>query len=301
VDVDTLLDRRRLSRRLRWWRAFAIVAVAAAVIVGIGRFTGWAERDYIARLSVDGLIVDDPARRAALKRIAADDRARALILTIESPGGTFVGGESLFNAIRRVAANKPVVAVMGQVAASAGYMIAVASDRILAYRGTITGSIGVVLQTTEFTGLMEKIGVTAEAIKSSPLKASPNPLERMTPEVREVTRQLVRDMYDVFVSMVAERRGMDKARVLRLADGRVYTGLRALEAGLIDEIGGEEAAIKWLVGERKLPRGLPVRDLHIQRDELSWLDMFTSLSQKLFVFERLTLDGLVSVWQPALR
>jgi protease-4 len=301
LDADYLVDRRRLKRRLFLWRSLAIIALIAGVAAGVGRFAGFAHSDYIARLDVSGVIVDDAKRRKALDRISRDVKARALIVHINSPGGTVVGGEALYNALRKFGKHKPVIAVMGELATSAGYMVALAGNRIIARNGTITGSIGVIMQTTEVTGLLKNLGITTEAVKSGPFKAVPSPLEPMTPAVRRMAQSLVDDMFKMFVDMVAERRDLSPGDALALADGRVYTGRLAVEKKLIDGIGGEGEAISWLEKQSNIPPGLPVRDVRIDRDVSEWVDYFGSMGRKAVFSERLTLDGLISVWHPDLR
>lgn len=301
LESDILFDRRRLKRRLVAWRIAAIVAAVAVVMATVARFDGILDRDHVARYTIDGLIVDDPEVFDALAEVAGDPHAKALIVHIDSPGGTFVGGEMLFAALREVAEAKPVVAVMGTVAASAGYMVAVASDRIYARQGTITGSIGVIMQTTDITGLLEKIGVSAEAIKSAPLKAVPSPLEPLTQEARAATQAIIDDMQELFTAMVAERRGFDADRVRTLADGRVYSGRQAVANGLIDAIGGEAEARDWLTEEMGVAADLPTKDVTIGDETDAWLSELRSLSENMLLSERLTLDGLVAVWHPDLR
>ncbi|NQU70596.1 MAG: signal peptide peptidase SppA [Rhodospirillales bacterium] len=301
LDADYLVDRRRLKRRLFLWRSLAIVALVAGIAAGIGRFAGFPHTDYIARLNVAGVIVDDAKLRRALGRIARDGNARAMIVHINSPGGTVVGGEALYHEIRKVAERKPVIAVMGELATSAGYMVALAGNRIIARNGTITGSIGVIMQTTEVSGLLNKLGISTEAVKSGPLKAAPSPFEPMTPAVRRVAQSLVDDMFKMFVDMVAKRRDMSPGDALALADGRVYTGRLAVEKKLIDGIGGEGEAVDWLEKQSNLPPGLPLRDVHIDRNVTEWIDYFGLMGRKAVFSERLTLDGLISVWHPDLR
>ncbi len=298
LESDFLLDRRRLKRRLAAWRIVAIVGLVAALLAGVARFDGWLARDHVARYTVAGLILDDPEAFEALTEVAEDSRAKALIVRIDSPGGTFVGGEMLFDALRMVAESKPVVAVMGTVATSAGYMAAVASDRIFARQGTITGSIGVIMQTTDITGLLKKIGVSAEAIKSGPLKAVPSPLEPLNDEVRAATQSIIDDMHALFTTMVAKRRDLDEARVRALADGRVYSGRQALENALIDEIGGEREARSWLDEEMGVSASLPTRDIELDQLGEQWFGALGSIVEKIKVSERLILDGLISIWHP---
>jgi protease-4 len=304
IDPDFLVDRRRLRRQITVWRTLAVIALVGVVAAGIGRAQLFGER-HVARLSVSGIITDDPDRTRTIVAAAKDDDIKAVIVRIDSPGGTVVGGETLYRELRELAQKKPVVAVLGELAASGGYMTALAADQIYAREGTITGSIGVIMQTMDVTGLLEKIGVRTEALKSGPLKAVPSPLEPLTDRGREVTRQLVDDMYGMFVDMVAERRKLDRAKALELADGRVYTGRQAKALGLIDAIGGEDEALGWLADTKGISRSLPVRELRIQREDDGWAawmgESLARLTGKTYLSERLKLDGLVAVWHPDLR
>lgn len=297
---DILVDRRRMKRSLVFWRSLAIAALVAFVVAAAGRFVGFVGGDYIARLSVSGVIVNDPARLQLIHRVARDRNAKALIVRIDSPGGTVVGGEALYKALADVAMKKPVVAVMDQVGTSAAYMIALATDRIFVHEGTITGSIGVILQTTEITGLLEKIGVTSKAIKSSPLKAVPSPFEPLSPEGRKATQLLVDDMFAMFVDMVVKRRRLTPEKARDVTDGRVFTGRMAVKNGLVDEIGGERQARKWLNAEKRISLSLPVRDVRVRREVEDLFEGLRGLAQKTVLSERLTLDGVVSVWHPGL-
>jgi protease-4 len=297
-ESDALIVRRRLKRRLGLWRLAAIVFAAGLVLALIGTRDALIAREHVSRLTVEGIITENLARDRALRRLADDRRVRALIVHIDSPGGTVVGGETLYRRLRDVAAKKPVVAVMGTVAASGGYMTALGADHILARAGTLTGSIGVVIQTADITGLLKKLGIEAESIKSAPLKAIPNPLEELTEEGREATRAVVNDMYEMFVDMVAERRGLDRPAALALADGRVYTGRQAVANRLVDAIGGEAEARAWLHSEHDIPESLPVEDVRVRRPGEDVLGVVGRLIGKTLFSERLTLDGLVSVWHP---
>src|SRR3954463_12391949 len=146
-DPDTLVDRRRLKRQLSGWRIAAVVLAAAAIAAGIGRVGLFEFRDHVGVLALRGIISEDADRERAIRKAGEDDRVKAILVRIDSPGGTVVGGESVFRQLRSIAKRKPVVAVMGEVAASGGYMVALAADQIIAHEGTITGSIGVIMQT----------------------------------------------------------------------------------------------------------------------------------------------------------
>lgn len=300
-DPDAVIARRRLRRRLRIWQAVAVIAVLAAVLAGLQAGGKLFRGERIARIHVDGLIVRDENRTATLERIARDPAVRALVVHIDSPGGTVVGGEDLYRGLRDVSERKPVVAVMGTVATSAAYMAAVATDRIFAREGTVTGSIGVILQTADVTGMLESLGIEPVTIKSSPLKGIPSPVEPLSEEGREATRAVVADMYEFFTGLVIERRPLSAAEVVTLADGRIFTGRQARANGLIDAIGTEDAAIGWLQQERAVPAGLKIETVTYREPEggLEWL--LSSVGGKSLFSNALSLDGLVSLWQPDLR
>ena len=296
LDSDRVVDRRRLKRHLLVWRVAAIVAMVAAVVAIAGGVRELATGDHVARLTVEGLIVDDLWRDAALANVAKDSSIRALVVRIDSPGGTVVGGEALYHSLRAVAEKKPVIAVMGELAASAGYLIALGANHIVARAGTLTGSIGVIMQSADVTGLMDKLGIKPYSIKSRPLKAQPNPLEPLTKEARQATKAVVLDFFEFFVDLVGERRNMPREAVLLLADGRVFTGRQALANGLVDQIGGETQARHWLDENHEIAIGLPMRDVVVDHGEDFWRDAIGNALGKMLSSERLSLDGLVSLW-----
>jgi protease-4 len=226
---------------------------------------------------------------------------RAVLLDIDSPGGSVAGGEALHNALVRVAAKKPLVTVMEGTAASAGYMIAVPAARIFASEATLTGSIGVILETGQVAGLLDKLGIQAEAITSGPLKDQPSFTRPLTEQGREVLHGLVIDLYDQFVSMVAAGRHMSPDKVRALADGRAYTGRQALGLGLIDEIGGETEARAWLMTARQVATTLPVRDVRPPRGLAERLfganvGSLFDISLKSVLPQYLSLDGAWAIW-----
>lgn len=306
LDADNIVDRRRLKRKLTFWRLFAVAATVIAAVVAAGRMGGVGDvvdigggigdGDHVARLDISGIILEDYDRDKALAKLAEDDKAKALVVYINSPGGTVVGGEDLFHNIRRVAGRKPVVALMGSTATSAGYMTALAADYIIAREGTVTGSIGVLMQSADMTGLMDKLGIKPENVKSHPLKAQPNPLETFSEEAREAARNVVMDLFNMFVDMVVERRKMEHGQVIKLADGRVFTGRQAKENGLIDAVGGELEARHWLNQTHKIPDSLPLRNVNIVRKGQVWRDLLDMNIGKILFSERLTLDGPISLW-----
>ena len=300
LDVDALMDRRRLKRQVQLWRILAIL-LAVAAILAIGARIALDQRDYIARISITGIIAEDKKRGKALDDAADDANIKALIVVINSPGGTVVGAEQLYARLRDVARKKPVVATMGTLATSAGYYISVGADRIFAYEGTITASVGVIFQATDMTALLEKIGIKVESIKSGAVKASPNPFEKTTPEARAVIDALVKDSFDQFLGLVRARRKLGDDQVKTIADGRVVTGRQAKALGLVDELGGEDEALAWLQREKKIEKNLKVRDID-PKDGFDWSDLLGGIFGWRRDFAgRLALDGLISLWQPGLK
>ena len=302
LETDLLVDRRRLKRRLFLWRVVAVLAVVAAALLALNPDgDGVLGREHVARLSVSGIITGDRKLVEAIDAVAKDATARALLVVIDSPGGTVAGGESLHGAIARVAAGKPVVAVMGGTAASAGYMIAMPAGRVFARESTLTGSIGVKLMLPEFSGLMDKLGIGDNTIASGPLKDEPSLSHKLAGPARAVMQGIVDDMRDQFVAMVAAGRHMDAARVSELADGRPYTGRQALKLGLVDAIGGEREARAWLAETKQVPASLPARDVAkrgLAERALgeSFLRVFGALAKTVLSQQ---LDGGWAIWQPS--
>lgn len=304
LEADLLIDRRRLKRRLSLWRGVAVVLLVGAVALAWDRSTdkpllgGNLLAGHVSRLAVEGFIGDDRKLIEAIDRLAKDSSTRALIVAIDSPGGSVGGGEALHAALQRVRASKPVVAVMRGTAASAGYMVALASDRVLAREATVTGSIGVILQSVDASGLLSQLGVRSETIASGPLKDQPSPFRPLSPEGREALTRVITDLHDQFVAMVVAGRRLEEPAVRALADGRVLTGRQALAAGLVDAIGGEPEARAWLAAERQVSAELPVRELDVrgvgERLFGSVLGGFT----KSLISEWLGVDGFRMVWQP---
>lgn len=300
LETDLLIDRRRLKRRLGLWRALAVVAVVAAIAAVVGIASPAAVgRAHVARLTVHGFIGDDRRVTEALDRAARDANVRALIVAIDSGGGSVAGGEALHRAIARFAERKPVVAVMGGTAASAAYMAALPANRILAREATVTGSIGVLLQTFDLSELMARLGVRSEMIASGAVKGQPNPFQPMSEEARAGLARVLADLHAQFVGMVATGRRMDEARVRELADGRVFTGREAVGLGLVDAIGAEREARDWLAAERNIPAATPVRDVPIGSTTERLLSRTLGAVLKNVISEWLGVDAPLAVWQPS--
>jgi protease-4 len=310
-EAEIIVERRRFRRRLLFWRVAAAVLLVAALLALAGGMGGFADiakqREHIARVKIDGLITGDQSTLDLLKEIADSKAAKGLIIRIDSPGGTTAGSEALYEAIRTIAKDKPVAAVMDTVAASGGYITAIAADHIVARGNTITGSIGVIFQWAEFSQLLSTLGVKMEEIKSGELKAEPSPFKPLTEKAREVSQAMVQDSFAWFTGLVAERRKLSIERVKVLADGRVYTGRQAVAEKLVDEVGGEDKAVDWIKKEKNLGAGIEVIDWDANRfTDRSGLgfrlavDILNAvgLGDLVAAARVQKLDGLLSVWHP---
>jgi protease-4 len=311
IDPAHAIPAASALRRSRFrWRLVAFVALVVAILALAGRFAveqGFGAPDSIARIRIAGTIFTDPARLNLIETLADNDHVKAVIVSINSPGGTTAGGEEIYEALGQLRAKKPVVAIIDELGASAAYMSAIATDHIFARRLSIVGSIGVLLQTTDASKLMQTIGIDFDKVASGPLKAEPDLDGPMSPEVRASLQALVDSSYNWFVDIVAERRGLSRDLVKTLADGRIVTGLEGVNLKLIDAVGGEREALEWLETEKAIAPDLKVVEWSPRRDEgwlglLRWIGGEARSALGLPDTTPIALDGLVSLWQvdPAL-
>ena len=318
LDADAIVDRRRMRRKLTFWRVSAVVIALLAIIgtafVLVPGSRLMPQGAYIARIQVQGLIRGNQDRVEALARLGKS-RARAVIVHIDSPGGTTAGSEQLYNALRELQSKKPMVVVVDGLAASGAYIAALSAEHILAQETSLVGSIGVLFQYPNFTDVLKTIGIKVEEVKSSPLKAAPNGFEPTSPEARAAIEAVVLDSYAWFKGLVKDRRKMDDPLLAQVSDGRVFTGRQAVGLKLVDGLGNEKAALDWLEKEKKVPASTPVRDYSLQPrfSELSFLHVaawtFEAVGLNVIAHrieewgavqavERLNLDGLLALWHP---
>ena len=318
ADAELLIDRRRLRRRLSLWRVLGIggliVAVGAlgyrARIGGEGAF---AVRPQIARISVSGFIAGSEATAKLMQRVGESDAVKGVVVSINSPGGTTTGSEEIFRNLRALAAKKPLVAFVDGTAASGAYITAIAADHIVARETSLVGSIGVLFQYPDVSGLLDKVGVKVESVKSSPLKAEPSGFTPTSPEARAALAAVVGDTYTWFKNLVAERRGMDGGQVAAVSDGRVFSGRQSIPLKLVDELGGERQAVAWLESARGVSKDLPVTDWKPRADgdfslwsaaglgaDLLGLDGLAGDLKRFGAEARSVADGgLLVLWRPA--
>jgi protease IV len=319
LDADLIVDRRRLRRKLSFWRVATIVlivlGIAGAAAVSGSRNYGFGVRPYIARVTISGLIRGDQNRTQQLDRLARSSLVRAVIVHVDSPGGTTAGSEQLFNALARVREKKPLVVVVDSLAASGGYITALSGDHIVAQQTSLVGSIGVLFQFPNVGDLLGKLGVKMESVKSTPLKAAPDGFEPTTPEARAAVDAIIQDSYAWFKALVRDRRHLDDAQLQTAADGRVFTGHQAVDLKLVDELGDERTALTWLGKEKGVDTNLPVRDydLRSRLSDLTFLHAaavavlnavgLSTLAEGLEwstagAMQGFNLDGLLALWHP---
>jgi protease-4 len=321
LDSDVIVDRRRIRRKLTFWRVVAALGViaavvAVAVVVSPSGRSAISGSNAIARVKIDGLIRSDQTRVEALERLEKSSAA-AVIVHINSPGGTTAGSEQLYDALMRLKAKKPLVVVVEGLAASGGYIAALASDQIIAQQTSLVGSIGVLFQIPNVSDLLKTVGVKVEEVKSSPLKAAPNGYEPTSPEARAALDSLVKDSYAWFRGLVKDRRNMDDATLQTVADGRVFTGRQAVGLKLIDQLGDEKTAVAWLVAQKKVGSDVPVKDFRLSPrfGDMTFLRVTASMALDAIglgaisrqleqagvvqAVDRFGLDGMLALWQPS--
>lgn len=309
---QSLFEWRRLRRKITFWRGATFVILALAII---GSAASLSMQDqgrnapHIAKIRVEGMITENEELISRIEDAGKSEMVDAIIISIDSSGGTTVGGEAIFEAVRAAAEKKPVVSQVGTLAASAGYIIAAGTDHIVARQTSIVGSIGVIVQFPNFSELLDNMGVDFEAIKSSPLKAEPSMFNATTDEERAVLQNMIDDSFDWFVELVTDRRPLSRTEVEALATGAVFTGRQALENKLIDATGGQDIALEWL----------KTKDIDTELAIIEWappprrngfspfrssalfnnaqMDAFMAEIREIPMIQRLFLDGLLSVWQ----
>jgi protease-4 len=320
LDADHIVDRRRMRRKLTFWRVLTVLIIVGAIAAFAANSQRFATLSgsasgAIARIKITGLIRGDHDRVEALEKLG-NSNAKAVIVHINSPGGTTAGAEQLYDALVALKKKKPTVVVVDGLAASGGYIAALASDHIIAQSASLVGSIGVLVQYPNFYELLQSVGITVEDVKSSPLKAAPNGFEPTSPEARAALASVVMDAYAWFKKLVQENRKLSDARLAEVSDGRIFTGRQALDLQLVDELGNEKTAIAYLAREKNIDPDTPVRDYRLRSrfSDLPFLHIATvglldaaglssfarrlEASNAFATVERLNLDGLLALWHP---
>ena len=317
LDADNMIVRRKMRRRVSFWRAICIaLGLVTLVALAYGSngsgFNLGKRADHVARIRVEGMITGDTKTLDMLRKIEKAKQVKALLIHIDSPGGTTAGSEAIYERLRAIAKDRPVVAVMNTVAASGGYITAIAADHIVARGNTITGSVGVIFQWAQVEQLLSNIGIAMQERKSGQQKAEPNMFSEPSAETLAVTDEMIRDSFVWFTDLVQERRKLSTPQMTLISDGRVFTGRQALTAKLVDKLGGEDEAIDWLSAEHKISKDMKVIEWEPEAAEgtgglglfgLSTVARWLGFSAAVDALEARTvkLDGLLVLWHPNLR
>ncbi len=251
----------KFKKKISIWRIITIVVLFFYLLslcnkVVRGNIVG---KDIIARVNIRDYIGNDSFSREKLEKLK-DNKIKAIILDIDSPGGDVVASEMLYTFFRKLSVDKPMISQINGLGTSGAYLLAMASDYIIAYNTSAVGSIGVIAQNYEITELAKKFGISLTTFKSSILKSAPNPFEKITPDVDMVVNQEINDIYDYFLTIFIQRRKIKTLEAQEIANGQVYTGRQALEYGLIDKIGGDDEVIEYF------------KDINIDMDKVKIVD-----------------------------
>jgi protease-4 len=314
-DAEMIADRRQLRRKLAFWRVLGFLAVIAAVVaLGVSATDRVGVRQaQIARISIDGFIAGSERTTDLFKRVGESSAVSGVVISINSPGGTTTGSEELYHGIRQLAEKKPVVAFVDGTAASGGYITAIAADHIVARETSLVGSIGVLFQYPDASGLLGTIGVKVEEVKSAPLKAEPSPFNPTSPEARASLQSVVNDTYEWFKALVRERRGLNDQELATVSTGQIFSGRQGVGLKLVNAVGTERDAVGWLERERGVRKDLPIRDWRPRNtgnfslfswaafgaDLLGFDTVAQTLRQAALSARIAQLDGLLAVWHPA--
>ncbi len=272
-----------LKQKVRRWKNITFLILFFSTIlffkILFGDTSNVMESDFVAEIKIEGVILEDDNRSKILNEIAKNSSAKAVIVRFNSPGGTIVGSEILYRDLQEIRQHKPLIVLIESVGASGAYLASMASDAIFAYNGTLTGSIGVLMESPDLTNLADKVGVKFNTFKSSPLKGSPSMFEKTTPQVDKVINESIIDSYHFFVDIVRLGRGkkIDPKNFPIIFDGRIFTGRQALKYGLIDAIGGMKEIEQLLFALKIDTKKIPVRNVEITKKDRKLIDKFLNI------------------------
>ena len=252
----------------------------------------------IGKIKIEGLIKDKFQLLEEIKKIEDNKNIQGLLVIVNSPGGTFVSSKEIFNAIDKISNNIPTAVYMREVATSGAYLASLGANQIFLNEATITGSVGVILQTVEFTDLFKMVGINPLVVKSGELKAVPNPLEKINDEKLEYINDIIGRMQKEFLRIVKEKRNITEETVQMISDGRIFTGLIAKSLNLVDEVGVEDDAITWIKKKGNLDDNVKVIDFDGEENIFRFLNL--KIIEKIKKLELSLNDGILAVWVPGL-
>ena len=286
------------SRRQSTVKRLLIITIVILLIV-TASLQFQQKENFIAKITVEGIIKDRNDILEQLNDIDNDENVKGLITVINSPGGTYVGSKEIHESIKNLSKKIPTVAYMREMATSGGYLVSLSSDRIFGNEATITGSIGVILQTANISQLLNKLGVNPVIIKSGDLKAVPNPAEKIDDEKLDYLKDIIQNMQAEFLNLVKKNRDISRSTIELVSDGRIVTGKQAKDLKLIDAVGTENDALSWLRQEAGLDDDIKVKDLSIESD-ITEVFNFNFLKKKINYFNQNFYNGFIAIWTPGI-
>ena len=256
-------------------------------------------KKIIGKIHLEGIINDKNELIKQINEISKNENIKGLLIIVNSPGGTFVSSKEIYDSLEKISMKIPTSAYMKEMGTSGAYLASLGVQKIFANQGTITGSVGVILQTAQLTSLMEKIGVKPIIIKSGELKATPNPLEQLDEEKINYLKKIIGQLQDEFLDIVKEKRNLNQSTIREISSGRIFTSKKALELNLIDFIGNEKDAINWIKKEGNLDQKIEVIELDKKRSLYKILNT-TFFKSSLKPFNLNLNNGILAIWTPGL-
>ncbi len=302
-ELDTISFHKRSRRNLKLWRILAVfffVVILSLIIFDRNFFVApLSYQNHILRINVEGFIDDNPQLAIELDEIEKNKNIKAILVIIDSPGGTSFGGEFMFRKLNHISSSgTPVVSIIRTIGTSAAYAVALGGDRIFALETSLVGSVGALIRSADLSELYNKIGIKPEIFKSGEFKAIPSPAEKTTIEGIEIIQNSVNEVKNWFVRIIQENREISKQNLYEISKGGIYTGNQGLSINLIDEIGGEKEALIWLKNYKGITEDLPIIDLENTGKNQHFCCSFFSFFKKFLYSSNESLDGFLSVWHP---
>lgn len=286
MQADYIIDRIKMQKKISFWRVIAALAIFIIALNFMKTNDVFkSKQSHIARVMIDDVITFNYQIPEHLKKLATNNSVKAVIIHINSPGGSPVASQIIYNKLRAISkANKPVVAVIDEIAASGGYMAALGADHIIANENSIVGSVGVISMHTEITEAADKVGIKLNVLKTSRFKAAPNSREKLTPEVEMVVKEQMGDIFANFTNIVTQRRKPTEQQKPQIFSGKVFIGPRALNLGLIDALGDDETAMQWLKKTHNISEKTPIIDMFFDEERMDIRQLILGMSNLINIF-----------------
>ena len=297
MKKNDLLDQFYKKRSSFIFRSFIALTLILLILIVSLKFNN--KEKFIAKISIQGIIQDRKDLIDQIDELAKNDNVKGLLSVINSPGGTYVGSKEIYDSIKEISKKIPTAVYMKEMATSGGYLVSLSSDKIYGNAGTITGSVGVILQTVDVSNLLDKLGINPIIVKSGELKAVPNPAEKISSEKLIYLEDLIQKMQKEFLGIVKTNRKVSDSIIEYISDGRVFTGKEAENLKLIDQVGNEKDAIEWLRNEAGLDENVRVKDLSSERNIENILN-FSFLKKKINYFNQNFYNGFIAIWTPGI-